>query len=761
MIIESIHIESFGCLSDFSFQPGEGLTIVEGNNESGKSTLAAFIRYMLYGFGAARGNELAEKKKRIDWKSGRAAGSMVVRVGDGRYRIERSTTAVSGARARESYLDKPPTVIDLATNTPLPQGECPGERFLGVPEAVYLQTAFIGQIGSPRPDGTGLSVAIENLLFAGDENLNLKNALGKLEGLRRSLLHKNGKGGELYELQERERALLSRLQTAQEQNAALLAKENELLSTRREREEVEERLGAAKAGEALTHNVLLVLAYDRLHAAETVLAEAEAALIDMDGLPSHRLSERDLTDLAVARRGAEESARRLHEACEEHEARRAAAIDKETAATLRRAEEEGGFDLLAAHTGQLSRRSLALFAAAAATGAVGLLLILLSLLLPGFPGGVLGPVVGGLLLAAGALCAVFGAAARRDADAICRSYGAKGHAALLERLSALRAAGEQEEALRAAEAVAAEKRRAAELEYRRAMGELDTVVRRFDTRLPEGETEEFLDRLAESARAMLEKKKTRESERAEAAGLVAAFRQRLRGTNEAAARAAVPEGELPAEDELHPEEWKKQVDYYTVRLRVLSERERELENAVLSARSRVEDPAVLEASLGSLRERLAAENERHAACALAYEALSGAGERLRGEISPRLTAFARRMTGEITDGRYDDVGVGSDLSMTVVAEGATRTPDYLSAGTQDLLYLSLRMALVDLLYREAPPVCLDESFAYQDEARLRRALAALGTYAREGRQCLLFTCHTREGEIAAQAVPEAAVVRLP
>ena len=84
MIIESIRIDAFGRLSGYTCAPGEGLTVIEGDNESGKSTLAAFIRYMLYGFAPARGAELGEKKKRIDWQSGRAAGSMVVRVGERR-----------------------------------------------------------------------------------------------------------------------------------------------------------------------------------------------------------------------------------------------------------------------------------------------------------------------------------------------------------------------------------------------------------------------------------------------------------------------------------------------------------------------------------------------------------------------------------------------------------------------------------------------------------------------------------------------------
>jgi uncharacterized protein YhaN len=85
----------------------------------------------------------------------------------------------------------------------------------------------------------------------------------------------------------------------------------------------------------------------------------------------------------------------------------------------------------------------------------------------------------------------------------------------------------------------------------------------------------------------------------------------------------------------------------------------------------------------------------------------------------------------------------------------------MSTGTQDLTYLSLRMALIDLLYREEkPPVCFDESFAFQDDARTERILRALYDRSAEGQQNLIFTCHKRESEAAVRVAPEAAVIRL-
>ena len=47
MIIEKIVIKSFGRLTDMTLEFSDRVNVIEGENESGKSTIAAFIRYML------------------------------------------------------------------------------------------------------------------------------------------------------------------------------------------------------------------------------------------------------------------------------------------------------------------------------------------------------------------------------------------------------------------------------------------------------------------------------------------------------------------------------------------------------------------------------------------------------------------------------------------------------------------------------------------------------------------------------------------
>ena len=50
MKVIRLYIENFGGLSRYSLEFSEGLTVIQEDNGFGKTTLAEFIRTMLYGF---------------------------------------------------------------------------------------------------------------------------------------------------------------------------------------------------------------------------------------------------------------------------------------------------------------------------------------------------------------------------------------------------------------------------------------------------------------------------------------------------------------------------------------------------------------------------------------------------------------------------------------------------------------------------------------------------------------------------------------
>ena len=88
MLIQEVRVKHFGLLDHFEARFGDKLNVIEGSNESGKSTLAAFIRFMLYGFPSDEAG-LDERRKRTSWDTGTAEGEMVILVKGKQYRIDR------------------------------------------------------------------------------------------------------------------------------------------------------------------------------------------------------------------------------------------------------------------------------------------------------------------------------------------------------------------------------------------------------------------------------------------------------------------------------------------------------------------------------------------------------------------------------------------------------------------------------------------------------------------------------------------------
>ena len=201
MIIERIEIGHFGSIDDLSYDFGPHLNVIEGPNESGKSMIAAFVRYMLYGFGAHRASaELSEREKRISRTTMTAEGAMIISLADGRrFRIERKTVATEQA-GRIGYREES-VLIDLSEGGISRFHTRPGEAFFSVPEQVYVNTAYFDQLSDSRLNEGEMTQAMENLLFSGDERVNSLRALKSIKEARNSLTHPGGVGGAIAELQ--------------------------------------------------------------------------------------------------------------------------------------------------------------------------------------------------------------------------------------------------------------------------------------------------------------------------------------------------------------------------------------------------------------------------------------------------------------------------------------------------------------------------------------------------------------------------------
>lgn len=159
------------------------------------------------------------------------------------------------------------------------------------------------------------------------------------------------------------------------------------------------------------------------------------------------------------------------------------------------------------------------------------------------------------------------------------------------------------------------------------------------------------------------------------------------------------------------------------------------------------DPMALKCEHAQLLEQRDALERQYAALALAIETLGRADAELQSRFSPQLAQKAADYMDYLTGGRYDELVLARDLSAKARSadDPTPRDTAYLSAGTADLLYLSVRLALCELTCPtdDPCPLVLDDTLVNFDDARAERARALFREIAQH-RQVILFTCHERD-----------------
>ena len=174
----------------------------------------------------------------------------------------------------------------------------------------------------------------------------------------------------------------------------------------------------------------------------------------------------------------------------------------------------------------------------------------------------------------------------------------------------------------------------------------------------------------------------------------------------------------------------------------LRERTAYLNAQAESLRRQEEDHGGLEKALyrrDQLQQELDGLYLREQALELAREALETAHRQLEQVYAPRLTGLAGSYLQSLTQGRYDALIMGKDWQMQVreQASGLARPLASLSSGTQDQVWLSLRLAMAELLLPADAPLVLDDALLTFDGARTE---AAMALFRQTGRQIILFSC---------------------
>ena len=759
MFIEKISIKSFGALKDYECEYGNGVNIIEGPNESGKSSVGAFIKFIFFGLSSVSdGSYLSERKKYQSWDTDSASGSIELVSNGKRYRIERSIIPAINGFGREIV-----KTLDLDTNEECLKDVEPGVFFFGVDGEVFAQSAYISQTGGTRINGITVSKAIENMLFSGNELISTEDAGRELENARNQLLFRNKKGGEIYELGIEKDRLAQKIEDARRDNSqyfTLCATQAELEGRLAETEKLlkEQRIEIMACQARRTLEKL-----DALKAKEEALAvlKAEHEVLINDStyegfIPDDAYISRLITlDKEIALFAAE-----LEKAVSERNDLGADKIDADDMALLNKANEDGG-------TEEISEFFESMRKSAHFSTVFGIFFVVFALLWGALGGAcIFVPELSGITVGSFTLGKI--------------GYIAIGVAALMLVLAVVFFARSH----------GFSKKIDKKLDYYNATSEDDIYVEISAASNRAKEQNIYLERIAianvncsrlegelaarrEEAKALCDKWNKSDSDLLAVANEAKAVLAKIEQGNTAilaedAACKATADSLASysrenaescvalAKEVLSPE----QEALALKNLAELEEQKRELDGKIRENQTQL---ARLEVSAKGVSDivdeydaacaRLEALNSRYEALSLACDTLAKASENLRAEVSPKLSMQASEYMRRATSEKYGSISIGSDLSIRYGESSAglsyaSRESDYMSEGTKDLAYVSLRLALVSFLFKkELPPLVFDEAFARLDDKRLSGVFALVRDYAENAGQVFIFTSQKRDAEI--------------
>lgn len=178
MKLRSCHIENFGKLSDMTVDFSEDMHIIMEENGFGKTTLAAFIKVMFYGFTGDGKKNITENERRRykPWQGGVYGGQLIFETEGKSYQIVRTF----GIREKEDTF----SLYDEATGRETEDFTSNiGEELFKIDRDAFVRTIFIGQQSCETNVSDSISAKIGNLSENTDDINNYENVQKRLKDM--------------------------------------------------------------------------------------------------------------------------------------------------------------------------------------------------------------------------------------------------------------------------------------------------------------------------------------------------------------------------------------------------------------------------------------------------------------------------------------------------------------------------------------------------------------------------------------------------
>lgn len=771
MRINSVYISAFGGIKDRKIDFGSGFNVIYGDNENGKSTLMSFIKMMFYG--SERGSaQLAKniRKKMSPWDGSPMAGSIEFEHSGRRYRLEREFRT-SNSTDRVTLFD-----LDLGESKAVP-GDL-GRSFFGLSAAAFERSVFIGQSGFPESDAAAeseINAKLSNIALTGDESISYDTVFSRLEKAKTALKSKSGRAGEYDKNLKVASELKSRLEAANGQKQQAMTKISELKAINSELQGLEARAAELKERLADGQNILSAKKMQELLGTKAELDALNEGLLLSDGSVADDMYLRKLnfcigklksaSQKAEAKRAEAESLKRsidaglnppedanpetrerLNKELEQLKAQKEQVLSAQEVTAKEKA-------ALSAEPPQKNATVFLVTAVALFFAAIILVAVLtfvtkaplnFAIALPFAVSGAVLTVI--YFKARGKAVRKAALRLQKEQELTQREVGLKeqekrlnseifdktlkaeaintalsSSAAVVEnQLKQLSVTEAEVTSLNSAEALERQELAALFGKYRSA-DSLDRIL-------------ELTDELARKIEKQKQLKERLRYISQDLGGMSCQeAAEKLKGIDASTAEPAADFEKLNAEYQAVISEI---TDKKTAAATLMAE--------LKSLQQRSENPEKLYDELELLNKKIESQQEFCEVADIAMQALADSFVEVRRGYGSVLESKAGEIFARITNGKYGQLGISKSFDITVTQNGAfgSRELAYLSSGACDQAYLSLRLALSQLICggTEPLPVMLDDALTQYDDSRMKTALEFLSEYSKEY-QIIMFTCH--------------------
>ena len=729
---------TFGNLHKATLRPGSGFTLLSAPNESGKSTWAAFLRAMLYGFPARDRNKegyIAEKNRYQPWSGAPMEGTLTL-TWQGR-----DITLYRGPKGSTPWGTF--TAVYTATGEAVPglTAETCGETLLGVSREVFERTAFVGQGEAALSPSGDLEQRVAALATSGEEEV----SFSRVERRLKDWLNRRKANARYGLIPELERGLAQAEEAIARQGTLLRRSQEALLEKEAlegKKAELEEQLRSHAAANAARQTERRKQAQEDYDAAQAELDAAQQAVQALPDAETLRNAQGDLKYLGTLDANWKLAEKALPEAREKAEAAEQA---------VKQAVWFEGLDPVQA-TAQ-AQKDHDTVKALGKKGPSPLLLFLLPLLItvaigvrdyyrdlnttmltsaPWYTGvQIFGPL---LFLLTGAVVLFLFSRRRKKRKALAallEKYEAQSPEDILTRASDYSKKAETAQALRREFQTVETERDKLAAQKEELTNQLFDLIRPF---APDAAS--LFTVSAALTRALQQEERFKLAQaRAEAARKLLTALPTPEPAHVGPITLTAPQGD--------PTTLAAQLSAVSGELDRAAAEWARLEGELHS----LGDPAGWEAQRGALLEELEKRRGEYDAIAAAMDVLKEADSLLRERFSPAVNEKAGAYLSLLTGGKYDKASLTRQFQALAQERGEAvpRQDLSLSGGTAQQLYLAVRLAMCELALPQSEPcpILLDDVLDPFDDERARLALDCLLEVA-QTRQVLLFTCHSRE-----------------